>query len=484
MDIDAIHVLDSSPSPTPLPQGWHASSYTYSTDIPHAVAAVDRGSFTDSYSYDVNGNMTCRVEKGMTYIQTYNAENRIASITRLAGGSCAAPGSSAATWDFTYDGDGVRTGQSYTAYTDGEPATPVITRYYFGGALEVTNGAVRKYYSLAGQTVAMRDQQAGLQYLLTDQLGSVVAVVASDGTLTSQHRYLPFGEPRADVSSPHSSPTDFGYTGQRALDEGMGGIMDYKARFYSPYINRFLSADTIVPGLHNPQSLNRYSYVGNSPINYVDPSGHMRLREGPQQDRFSQSLAYAYRPQPSRSGYSGNNNNNVVSEDIPVIISAPSAPDILSTLSATPAPTMMSLPTTLHSTPDPFVSPLPVIPTQTPTPFPQSYSYPVGSWLDYLDQADLILDGGGLIVDCVTVGSGGRYVNAIEIVGKGLDQADLIFGAISISNDIVDNETDWYSYTSFATDLVGIVVPIAADATGLVLNAVHANQLYIASLER
>jgi hypothetical protein len=74
----------------------------------------------------------------------------------------------------------------------------------------------------------------------------------------------------------------------------------------SPYINRFLQPDAIVPGYANPQELNRFSYVGNSPINYVDPSGHMRLREGPQQDRFSQSLADAYRPQPSRSGRTGN----------------------------------------------------------------------------------------------------------------------------------------------------------------------------------
>jgi hypothetical protein len=43
----------------------------------------------------------------------------------------------------------------------------------------------------------------------------------------------------------------------------------------SPYINRFLSADTIVPGYANPQNLNRYSYVANNPLRYKDPSGHM-----------------------------------------------------------------------------------------------------------------------------------------------------------------------------------------------------------------
>jgi hypothetical protein len=42
----------------------------------------------------------------------------------------------------------------------------------------------------------------------------------------------------------------------------------------SPYINRFLSADTIVPGYANPQNLNRYSYVANNPLRYTDPTGH------------------------------------------------------------------------------------------------------------------------------------------------------------------------------------------------------------------
>jgi RHS repeat-associated protein len=66
--------------------------------------------------------------------------------------------------------------------------------------------------------------------------------------------------------------TDFGYTGQRALDEDMGGMMDYKARFYSSSLGRFTQPDTYIPNI--TQGLNRYSYVYNNPINYVDVSGH------------------------------------------------------------------------------------------------------------------------------------------------------------------------------------------------------------------
>jgi hypothetical protein len=45
----------------------------------------------------------------------------------------------------------------------------------------------------------------------------------------------------------------------------------------SPYINRFLSPDTIVPGMSNPQNLNRYMYVLGNPLKYTDPTGHASI---------------------------------------------------------------------------------------------------------------------------------------------------------------------------------------------------------------
>ncbi len=66
--------------------------------------------------------------------------------------------------------------------------------------------------------------------------------------------------------------TDRRYTGQRW--EASLGLYDYRARFYSPGLGRFVSADTVVPGAGNPQALNRYAYVLNSPLKYTDPSGH------------------------------------------------------------------------------------------------------------------------------------------------------------------------------------------------------------------
>jgi YD repeat-containing protein len=56
------------------------------------VTALSSG---ESYSYDANGNMTTRVEDGLTYTQTFDAENRLISVTV-----------SSQTTQFIYDGDG------------------------------------------------------------------------------------------------------------------------------------------------------------------------------------------------------------------------------------------------------------------------------------------------------------------------------------------------------------------------------------------
>jgi RHS repeat-associated protein len=284
------------------PASWQEKSYAYSgTQIagtpypqPHAVTEVqdENDATLGEYLYDQNGNMTCRVEEGSTYLQTYNIENRIASIAKLADGNCAAPGDYETKWDFAYDGDGTRIATLITPYdeTSGLPLAPTFTAYYFGGAYEIAGPAgfdgqnrplfnatptsIRKYYSFGGQSIvneksAATNNQWQISYLLADHLGSVVAATDEDGVLISgsQQRYLPFGGERTNIGT--ISQTDYGYTGQRDLDMG---LMDYKFRFYSPTLSRFIQPDTITPDI--TQGLNRYTYVRNNPINFNDPTGH------------------------------------------------------------------------------------------------------------------------------------------------------------------------------------------------------------------
>ncbi|RLD97622.1 MAG: hypothetical protein DRI92_05310, partial [Aquificota bacterium] len=62
------------------------------------------------------------------------------------------------------------------------------------------------------------------------------------------------------------------FTGQR--EDATIGLYFYNARYYDPALGRFISADTVVPNLGNPQSLNRYSYVLGNPLKYTDPTGY------------------------------------------------------------------------------------------------------------------------------------------------------------------------------------------------------------------
>jgi len=94
----------------------------------------------------------------------------------------------------------------------------------------------------------------------------------------SRTRYYPYGQGWTQDAGT-SPPTDRLFTGQRHYG-AKSGIYYYGSRFYSADIGRFLQPDTIVPGAKNPQALNRYSYVENDPLAYLDPSGHARKGVG------------------------------------------------------------------------------------------------------------------------------------------------------------------------------------------------------------
>jgi len=298
--------------------------YNYSQEKPHAVTALSTGEF---YSYDANGNMSCRVEAGKYYSQVYNVENRLSTVV-LRSISCA--GTALSTWNFFYDGDGNRVRQEYFQGIFGQNVTVNVINYYAGGSYEtdqtgivqadssilIAGTVTRRYYAFASQNVAMIQCTShgcvGLQYFLTDHLGSVAAVVDANGGLVSQQRYYPYGGVRSDVGT--VTQTDFGYTGQRNLDaQGNSyrlGLMDYKARFYDPYLHHFIQPDTMTPG--GPQGLNRYAYVGNNPVNGKDPTGNKPCDE---LDENGKCLG-------------------VVGEDAPVVTPIPTA-----TPTTTPTPT-------------------------------------------------------------------------------------------------------------------------------------------------
>ncbi len=206
----------------------------------------------------------------------------ILDLTREA--ACYIQPAAAQSTQYIYDANGALL-KRLNKDTSTNPSTTTTT-VYIGGIFEQTSSSVSgitgktKYYVAYGRAIAVRQTPVGstetLSYLLADHLGSSVGSVDSlTGTMTTQ-KYWPYGATRMAGAL----NTDRAYTGQRQEDTGPRqdatnalGLYNYKARFYSTVTGRFVSADTIVPTADG-RGLNRYSYVGNNPLTYSDPTGH------------------------------------------------------------------------------------------------------------------------------------------------------------------------------------------------------------------
>ncbi|MCX7570971.1 polymorphic toxin-type HINT domain-containing protein [Tumebacillus sp. DT12] len=94
---------------------------------------------------------------------------------------------------------------------------------------------------------------------LTDHLGSEVL----------KYRYDAFGGVFTQLWTPYNN---VGLTGKSY--DIKASLMDYSARWYSPAEARFTTKDTWAGLQDLPQTLNRYAYALNNPVNITDPSGH------------------------------------------------------------------------------------------------------------------------------------------------------------------------------------------------------------------
>ncbi len=108
----------------------------------------------------------------------------------------------------------------------------------------------------------------GFHFYYTDHLGSTCMLDDFDsGVADMSVDYLPFGQ-KYSVSG-GGEGTAYKFTGHEE-DSGIG-LYYARARYYNPAIGRFLTPDPA------GQSWNPYSYVGNRPLDFVDPDGRWRI---------------------------------------------------------------------------------------------------------------------------------------------------------------------------------------------------------------
>ncbi|MFP2928227.1 FG-GAP-like repeat-containing protein [Pyxidicoccus sp. 3LG] len=238
----------------------------YTGGAPHAVKTFG----TTSYGYDVKGNRRTSSDTatGESVSIDYTAFNLPTQISR---------GSDTLT--FIYDAAHRRVAKKRS---NGDSTVYVGNLYekrvIAGKQLHVFN------IQAEGRTVAQVSWEANgaggmlekTLYLHDDHLGSVESITDASGAVVERRKYEPFGEARSPVNPALPRPAGGsdvtkGFTSHE--EDAEAGLINMRGRMYDPKTARFLTPDPVVQAPVLGQSYNRYSYVFNSPLNHVDPTG-------------------------------------------------------------------------------------------------------------------------------------------------------------------------------------------------------------------
>lgn len=200
-------------------------------------------------TYDLNGNPATAQDASGTATYTWDVRNRLTGLT--------SPGFSAS---FAYDALGRRTGKTVQGVT---------TNYVYDGLNPVqekdgSTVTANLLTGLGGDQVFTRTDGTITRELFTDALGSTVALADTTGAVQTSYTYEAFG---GTTQTGGANTNSYKYTGRE--DDGTG-LYYYRARYYSPRLQRFVSEDPI--GFAGSDA-NLYRYVGGNPVSNRDPSG-------------------------------------------------------------------------------------------------------------------------------------------------------------------------------------------------------------------
>jgi RHS repeat-associated protein len=189
---------------------------------------------THSYTYDAEGRIS-KVDGGSTATYTYDANGqRVRKAT------------SSGTTDYIYDlaGHEIAEVNGSGGWMRGE--------VYAGGHHLATYVNSTTYFIHA-------------DWLGTERVRSTLAAASCETTVS-----LPFGDGQSSTGAcTDVSPLHF--TGK--IRDTESNLDDFGARYNSSQFGRFMSPDLLAGRVVNPQTLNRYAYVLNNPLLFVDPNG-------------------------------------------------------------------------------------------------------------------------------------------------------------------------------------------------------------------
>lgn len=216
-----------------------------------ALSAPGANNELSNQSYDSAGEVT---SDQFSNSYNYDAEGRILS---------------AGAGSYVYDGSGNRVEKTVGG-------TSTLYWYGAGSLLDESNSSATsfaKQIGLGGLLMWSENLTSGGYFIFQDQLGSTRVTGDSSGNLHDDIDYLPFGSAEANYGI---SPSNGHYTFTGYESDQSESDTDYAIfRNLSTSMGRFNRPDPYDGSydLANPQSLNRYSYVVNSPLIFNDIFG-------------------------------------------------------------------------------------------------------------------------------------------------------------------------------------------------------------------
>ena len=200
-----------------------------------------------TYEYDANGNMKKDSRKSLTF--NYNCLNLLSVVKE----------NNAVKASYRYLADGtktsVRNGNGNTGYDyEGSFVYTVTNHTPTLEAAHFTDGQLKA---------------TGVNYTLTDHLGSVRAIVDANRTLLEQNDYYPFGSQHVNASYA-SSDNRYTFSGKESQDLLDLNTYDFGARMYDGNTARWATVDPLCEDYY---SLSLYNYCGSNPVINIDVVG-------------------------------------------------------------------------------------------------------------------------------------------------------------------------------------------------------------------
>ena len=246
--------------------GWTnsgAMAWEFAAPLPHPVTVPTRTMTYDddnrlltingaTVTNDLNANLTyAPLTNGVLVAQVFDARNRLVS----AGGVT----------NF-YDAINSRIrqtqGTNVTAFVVNPNATLPQT------LMRIKNGLTNYYIYGAGLLYQITETASATNTLTYhyDYRGSTIALSADNGQVTDRIEYSAYG---LTTYRKGASDTPFLFNGRYGVMTDANGLLYMRARYYNPYLCRFISQDPSGFG----GGLNCFAYANGNPVSCLDPFG-------------------------------------------------------------------------------------------------------------------------------------------------------------------------------------------------------------------